>query len=183
MKSNIFRILSVVFLSWAVLSTVGFAYYYTQYNLAELRVASLTNKLIEVNNTLTRLSEEVGRINTTYNEFLSLVRLIMSRSTAIVVVDYGNGTIEHHKVYFLEGYNNTVFNITSAIANLKYTYYPSMNDVFIEGINGVENIQVSASSGYYWLFYVNFQLSPYGALNTKVVDGDIIIWNYTLVSW
>ncbi len=183
MKGNVFRILSVVFLSWAVLSTVGLAYYYTQYNLASLKVASLTYRLIEVNKTLTKLSEDVAKINSTYTWMMETIRYYLMRSTAFVVIDYGNGTINHFKVYFIEGLNDTVFNITSAVASLKYTYYPSMKDVFIESINGVENRQVNGTKGYFWLFYINFQLSPYGAMNTKVVDGDIIIWNYTMISW
>lgn len=182
-KSVFFKVGSLIFLVWAIASTVALAYYYIGYVSAMEKEISYKNKLLEINNTLTKIKGSVLEINQSYNELIESFQQYISRSVAIVVIDYGNGTIDHFKVYFIEGVNDSVFNITQSIADLHYTYYSSFNDVLIESINGVENKQVSGSSGYYWSLYINFRLSSMGAYHAKVSDGDIIIWNYTFVSW
>lgn len=97
----------------------------------------------------------------------------------IVIIDYNNGTIERHIVRIVEGANNTVFQVTKAIAILNYTYYEEYKDVFINAINGLFN---DPTNGLYWLFYVNGKLSAKGAMNTYVYGGDRIVWNYTKIS-
>ncbi len=189
-NSSLYKVLVVGLLAWAVLSTVTLAYYYNLYLDLLMNRESLIRKLEEFDATLgklkqqlTNLTQQLNTYNESYQDLLRKFRLSVERSVAIVVFDYGNGTIERHKVYFIEGINNTVFNVTVVVADLNYTYYAAYNDYFINGINGVNNRVVNATSGYYWLFYVNFRLSDKGAYQTKVYDGDVIIWNYTYVSW
>lgn len=186
----LYKVLIIVLLVWSVVSTTYLAYYYNEYLNVVRGQEALVSKLGEFEATLdalksqlSNLSSKVAFYNESYVELLAKMRLFLQRSVAILVIDYGNGTIERHKVYFIEGFNNTVFNITFAVASINYTYYPSLDDYFINGINGVENMMVNSTSGYYWMFYVNFRLSDKGAYQTRVFDGDIIIWNYTFVSW
>ncbi len=187
---NIYKVLLVVFLGWAVVSSIFAAYYYNQFIDVLRSREALASKLEDVEETLAGLSEKLAKLgeqveqyNESYISLLARMRAYLERSVAIVVIDYGNGTIVREKVYFIEGLNNTVFNLTLAVAELNYTYYPYLDDYFINGINGVYNRAVNATSGYYWVFYVNFRLSDKGSYQTKVYDGDIIIWNYTYVSW
>ena len=182
-KSSFFKIISIVFLVWAIASTVALAYYYMGYAYTIEKEASYRNRLLEINQTLTKLKGNILEINQSYNELIDSLQQYISRSVAMVVIDYGNGTIDHFKVYFVEGMNDSVFNVTQSVADLQYTYYPSFKDVLIKSINGVESRQVNKSSGYYWLFYINFHLSSIGAYHAKVSDGDIVIWNYTLVCY
>ncbi len=144
---------------------------------------SFRNRFSEINSTIAKIKGTLLKINQSYNEMVDKLQQYISRSVAVVVIDYGNGTIDHFKVYFIEGENDSVFNFTEAVANIQYAYYPSLNDVLIQSINGVKSKHVIETSGYYWLFYINFRLSSLGAYHAKVTDGDIIIWNYTLVSW
>jgi len=189
-NSGLYKVLVVGLLAWAVLSSVTLAYYYNLYVDLLMNRESLIRKLEEFDATLGKLKQQLSNLtqqlntyNESYQDLLRKFKLSVERSVAIVVFDYGNGTIERHKVYFIEGVNNTVFNITVVVADLNYTYYAVYNDYFINGINGVNNRVVNSTSGYYWLFYVNFRLSEKGAYQTKVYDGDVIIWNYTYVSW
>lgn len=189
-SSSLYKVLILLLLGWSVVSTSSLAYYFNQYLDVVRSREALVNKLGEFEATLGALEEQIANLssrvsiyNETYVSLLAKLRMILQRSVAILVIDYGNGTIERHSVYFIEGVNNTVFNLTVAVARVNYTYYPSLDDYFINGINGVENLVVNASSGYYWMLYVNFKLSDKGAYQTNVYDGDIIIWNYTLVSW
>lgn len=182
-KTVFLKVVAIIFVLWAISSTVAYAYYYMKYNYVEARITVYRNKLMEMNDTLTKLKIGVAEINHTYNELVNVLQQYMSRSVAIVVIDYGNGTINHFKVYFVEDVNNSVYNVTQCIADIEYTYYPSFKDVLINSINGVKSKKVNGTAGYYWLFYINFQLSQLGAYHAKVHDGDIITWNYTLVSW
>lgn len=187
---NVYKILVVAFFIWAIGSTAALAYYVDRVNFYESRRVQLEDRLRKLNEIIDELNSTLIDVNGTlqsitreYVELLAKYRELALKSIALLVIDYGNGTIERHIVYFIEGYNDTVFNLTIAVAEITYTYYPSLNDVFIESINGVSNMQVNATSGYYWMLYVNFKLSPTGAYNTRVYNGDIIIWNYTYVSW
>ena len=185
-----YRVIILVLLAWSIISTIYLAYYYNEYIDAVRSQESLVNRLEEFEATLgvlksqiANLSNVVSAYNETYIDMLTRMRMLLQRSVAILVIDYGNGTIEQHKVYFVEGVNNTVFNLTLAVAELNYTYYPSLDDYFINGINGVENVMVNSTGGYYWMLYINFEVSDKGAYQSRVYDGDIIIWNYTFVSW
>ncbi len=187
---SVYRVLAAVLLVWAVISTVFLGYYFNLYVDVERSKASLSSRISEfqgvldnLKNELRNLSNQLELYNRSYMDTISRLKSLLERSVAILVIDYGNGTIEHHKVYFVEGVNNTVFNLTISVAVVNYTYYASYGDYFINGINGVYNRNVNSTSGYYWMFYVNFRLSDKGAFQTKVYDGDVIIWNYTYVSW
>jgi len=189
-NSGLYKVLVIGLLAWAVLSTVTLGYYYNLYVDLLMNRESLIRKLEKFDATLGKLKQQLSNLtqqlntyNESYQDLLRKFKLSVERSVAIVVFDYGNGTIERYKVYFIEGVNNTVFNVTVVVADLNYTYYAAYNDYFINGINGLNNRVINATSGYYWLFYVNFRLSEKGAYQTKVYDGDVIIWNYTYVSW
>jgi cell division protein FtsB len=180
---RILRILVIVFMVWSVAATVGLSYYYNNYVVLLRKYSETKEKFVELKDTLESIKDELANISSSYRETLDRLLVELNRSVAILVIDYGNGTIERHKVYFTVDVNNTVFHLTVSVADVEYQYFESLQDVFITSINGVSQKQVSETSGYYWMLYVNFRLSPHGAMNTKVYDGDIIIWNYTYVSW
>ncbi len=203
-SKNPFKILTVLFLIWALLTTVSTAYYYNESQLLLSKYNSIRSKLASLKTSLEKIREYALNLNTSYSNLLSsyaklnqtyanLTRLYnslieklnsyLNRSVAILIIDYGNGTIQHFKAYFIEGYNDSVLNITIAFVNVNYTYYKEYNDVFVNAINGVYNKRINATSGYYWMLYVNLKLSSHGALQTKVHDGDVIIWRYMFVKW
>lgn len=194
---KLYKVLIIILLSWAILSTTGMSYYFYQYIQAETSLVTMEyklqkyqNVLLKMNDSINALSNTLSSLNQSYHavieEYQNVIRHLqgmLNKSVAILVIDYGNGTRDIIKVEFVPGTNDTVFDILTSVAKVKYTYYESVGDVFIECINGVCNRQVNSNSGYYWLFYINFESSSLGAMHAKVVDGDIIIWNYTLVSW
>lgn len=110
-KDQIFKVLSIAFLIWALLSTVGLAYFYDQ-----------SNKYMAM-----------------YNSLYQKLEHYKSLSYVYVIIDYSNGTIEKHRVSIIEGKNNTVFDALKAVATINYTYYQQYQDVFIDAINGVWN--------------------------------------------
>jgi hypothetical protein len=192
-----YKILIVVFLIWAVSSTSALAYYYNS-NLnykgklhdAELRLEKYRDVIVKMNNTLNALNNTLIAVNKSYSEVISnysniigLLEEKLNMSVAIFVIDYGNGTKDIIKVEFMQGVNDTVFDLLKNIAKINYTYYESYGDVMINCINGVCNKQLDSNSGYYWLFYINFLLSQVGAMHAMVRDGDIVIWNYTKLTW
>gem|GEM_PF-1802118 len=192
-----YRILVIIFLIWAISSTSVLAYYYNlsmnykdRLRDAELRlekyrdvIIKMNNTLNALNNTLITINESYSRIINNYSDIINALQKKLNMSVAIFVIDYGNGTKDIIKVEFIKGLNDTVFDLLKSIAKINYTYYESYGDVMIDCINGICNRQLDSNSGYYWIFYVNFQLAQKGAMHTKVGDGDIVIWNYTKLTW
>lgn len=99
---------------------------------------------------------------------------------AVVVVDYANGSKDTFRVFFQIGRNDSAFNATLAALGdeVAYTYYPSFGDVLVNSIGGVVG-----NSTHFWALYVNGQFSAQGAMNTKLYDGDRVVWNFTKVSF
>jgi len=148
------------------------------------RIIQYKKELDAINETLHTLNSSYVLLLSNYKSLLNRFHSILNRSVAILVIDYGEGHREIYKVEFISGVNDTAFDILkSGMDNIKYKYYEAYDDVFIECINGVCNHQVTENSGYYWILYINFEPSPYGAKHTIIHDGDIVIWKYTLVSW
>lgn len=189
--NRIYKVLIISLLIWATVSTTLFSYYYIQYTNLQIQLNVVENRIIRykkaldaINDTLHTLNSSYVLLLSNYEDLLTRFHNILNKSVAILVIDYGKGHREIYKIEFISGVNDTAFEILkSVVGDIKYKYYEAYDDVFIECINGVCNHQVSENSGYYWMLYINFELSPYGAKHTIIHDGDIVIWNYTLVSW
>jgi hypothetical protein len=123
--------------------------------------AYLYDQNLELQNRLNVLNRKIEDIETSYTVYL--------------IINYTNGTVEEYKLYVKDGINNTVFDVLTSVAKVNYTYYESFGDVLINAINDVWN---DPGKGYYWIFYVNNEFSTTGAMNTKLYDGDKILWLY-----
>lgn len=198
MEAKILKILSVLFLIWAVASTSLFAYYYNSYQ--DIRKAYETSQY-QLNNykslidtlqeSINQIRDSLSELNLTYSELLMNYSLLIRNFSKIInsgyvsiIIDFGNGTRFYKKVYVVYGVNNTVFFVLKTLEmNFSYTEYPELNDVFINCIGGVCSQQLTDNSGMYWMLYVNTMLSSFGANQTKVYDGDVIEWKYENLSW
>jgi hypothetical protein len=95
-----------------------------------------------------------------------------------LLIDYGNGSVNwYERVVLPDGSN--VFNATSAIATINYTYWPESDAIIVEAINGVCNNLL-----YYWdWFYWNFTeaqwfMAPVACNQYVLNRGDIVAWDY-----
>ena len=130
----------------------------------------------------------IGLATTTvyyYTEFdyyqRSFNAFITDYISADVNIDYGNGTnVWYNDTLVLR--NSSVFNLTTAIADVDYTFYAGMG-IFVNGINNVTNNQVNATSGYGWIYYVNGYSAGVGSDRYKVALDDYIEWKFEFYSF
>ena len=146
---NKLNLLVIILIIWATLASVAAASYFNRADLLEKEVVSLK----------------------------SFRESSLKNATAIVVVNFGNGTVFVKPVHFNLNQSFSVLNATliAVDGRIKYTFSEKFGDVFITEILGVEN-DVNASK--YWVFYVNGALSQTGALKTTVLNDDVIEWRY-----
>jgi len=98
--------------------------------------------------------------------------------TVDLYINYGNGTVEFHRVSLL---NATAFNaLLEAGAEVEYKVYPGMG-VLVTSINGVRNNETIAN--HWWLYYVNGALAPLASDKYYLSPGDVVTWNYTTSPW
>jgi|YelNatPaOPRAMG01_1025707.scaffolds.fasta_scaffold06121_13 hypothetical protein len=146
---NKLNLLVIILIIWATLASVSAASYFNRADVLEKEVVSLK----------------------------SFRESSLRNATAIVVVNFGNGTVFVKPVHFNLNQHFSVLNATliAVGGRIKYTFSEKFGDVFITEILGVEN-DVNASK--YWVFYVNGELSQTGALKTTVLNDDVIEWRY-----
>lgn len=192
------KVLTLLFLIWAVASTSMLAYYFTSYNeykrayeISQEQLKNYKSIISNLQENINQIRESLSELNLTYSELLMNYSQLIENFSKIIdsgyvslVIDFGNGTKLYFKVYVVYGVNNTVFSVLKTIGiNISYTEYPEFNDVFINCIGGLCSQQLTENSGMYWTLYVNTVLSNYGANQTKVYDGDLIEWRYEELSW
>ena len=198
MESRALKILSVVLLAWAVISTSVAAYYIVsynslsqKYNAAVTTIEKYSGVIAALNESIQDMRDALNGVNQSYTQLLrNYSSLVQNLSRALnsgyvsMIIDFGNGSKLYRKLYIVYGENNTVFDLLMAIGiAIDYTEYPELNDVFINCIGGVCGQTLSENSGMYWMLYINGALSNYGAKQSIVYDGDVIEWRYEKISW
>lgn len=96
------------------------------------------------------------------------------------LINYGNSTLKWYNVSsFSPGSNfyNQTFYLTRG--NVEAEFYPSFNEHFVTGINGVKN-----KGQFYWTLWVLCQkqnawaISSVGADQIKLANGQTLAWAY-----
>jgi len=97
--------------------------------------------------------------------------------TAVVIVNFNNGTVIAKTIHFNLGTGFSAFNATQlAFGNvIDYKYYPEYKDIVISSFFGMSN-DMDLSS--YWLLYINNISSSSGALKTILSADDVVEWRY-----
>jgi len=93
-----------------------------------------------------------------------------------ILINYGNGTTEWHNATLVP-LGATVFNATSAVAEVDYTFYGA--DAMINSINGIQYTQDAGWIWWIWDSSTSQWKSTLEATNKHILtDGETIGWNY-----
>ncbi|MCD6445449.1 hypothetical protein J7L49_01505 [Candidatus Bathyarchaeota archaeon] len=137
--------------------------------------------------------EKFGELLNEYHELFNLLALrelneIISETVTLTVnicIEYKNETLEwHNKTEVPAG--STLFQLTCKIANITYTYYPTIKPghILVNCING-EN----STNNWYWLWYYwsenkkTWIEGPVGCDAWMLKDGGIYKWKIEHLSW
>jgi len=102
-------------------------------------------------------------------------------TTATIIIDYGNGTINSYAVYTE---NNTVYGFLMEAARIegfdvKTTYYSGFDSLLVDAIGG----KTGGEDNKYWSYYLNEEYGTIGADKQVVESGDVIEWRFEGFEW
>jgi len=103
--------------------------------------------------------------------------------TALVKIDFGNGTIWDYQNISVDGKNATVYGFIMEAAHegnfsVKYTYYGQYDSLLIDSIAGI----VNGDNNSYWQYWLNGDYGVVGADKQPIADNDVIEWKFTAFS-
>ncbi len=198
MEAKPYRVLSAVLLIWAITASVGMGYFYmlaadyeaeneqlrSELSSAEEAIEAARDIVRQLNASLSKINSSYQALFANYSELLRQLSRDLNSGFVSLIIDFGNGTVKHYKFLVVYGENNTVLDLLLATGlEIDYTEYEEFNDVFINCIAGVCGRMTGETSGFFWLFYVNTEMSQKGAKQTTVSEGDVVEWVYKEVSW
>ncbi len=163
MKERLYKILSIVLLVWAIISTIVAVNYYILFENLKRENFALKNKCAQLEKELGALSEKLITVN--------------------IAIDYGNGTVQWFNNTILPK-GSSLFVATVLIAKVEYKV--GAYGVYIVSINNVkEKIITPGKEGYSWIWYYydpinkKWKWGPMAADKYILKDGDIVMWKYT----
>lgn len=130
MRVNIWSLVSIVFLVWAVMASAAATNYYLNTTNDQKRIASLNNIIQDISTKFNLTVSENGTISIKVN----------------LGIDYGNGTVSWYNDTEIP-YGLPLFNATAIVANLTYDVYSF--GLLITAINGVYQ---DMSSNQFWVY-------------------------------
>ena len=139
--------------------------------------------------------EDFGRLLNEYYDLFNLLAirelsLVLSETVTLTVnvcIDYGNETINwHNETTMLAG--SSLFQLTQKIAEINYTYYPSMKPghILVDSIND-KTVSVDYSDVWIWYYWdddeLDWILGPVGCDAWMLKNGGIYKWKFEHWSW
>jgi hypothetical protein len=180
MKSSKVWILSILLLAWAILGTVGSAYYYSTLSELEKEHLEIGERLEVVQRELQEAVSGKGELGERYSRLLAEHQALLDRVVIVsIYIDYGNGSVKGYEDIPLSKDHPTVLAALSSVADIEVQQFPEMG-IFITSINGVRGSQ---EKSLFWLYYVvsiGQLIEPTVAADKFILhNGDRVLWNYT----
>jgi len=142
--------------------------------------------------------EDFGRLLNEYYELFNLLAirelsLVLSETVTLTVnscIDYGNGTINWYNETKMPA-GSSLFQLTQKIAEINYTYYPSMKPghILVNSINDKEAYTIGFSEGWSWIWHYwdsneqKWISGPVGCDAWMLKNGGIYKWKFEHWSW
>lgn len=142
--------------------------------------------------------EDFGILLNEYHDLLNLLAirtlsLIISETVTLninVCIDYENGTMNWHNETSMPA-GSSMFQLTQKIAEVNYTYYPSMKPghILVNSINDKETRIIGYSEGWSWIWYYwddseqNWISGPMGCDAWMLKNSGNYKWKFEHWSW
>ena len=142
--------------------------------------------------------ENFGRLLNEYYDLSNLLTirelsLLLSETVKLTVnacIDYGNGTIDWHNETRMPA-GSSLFQLTQKIAEINYTYYPSMKPghVLVDSINDKKTYTAGYSEGWSWIWYYwdgdeqDWNSGPVGCDAWMLKNDGTYKWRFEHWSW
>jgi len=180
MKRSGVWILCIVLLAWALMATVGSAYYYTSFSDLEKKYQEMEGRLNELQGELQEALTGKGELGEKYSQLLTEHQALLDKIVIVsIYIDYGNGSVSKYEDIPIFKGHPTVLVALASVAEIEGEYYPDMG-ILITSINGVKSSQ---EEGAFWLYYVisgGEFIEPMVAADKFLLhEGDKVLWNYT----
>ncbi|MDG6999730.1 MAG: DUF4430 domain-containing protein [Nitrososphaerota archaeon] len=112
-------------------------------------------------------------------EYANKLKLLHENYISHVLIDYGNGTMDWYNNTLIQpGWNLYVAMQVITDGQINATYYPSLGEHYVTGLNGVQ--QTSSLSWWLWTYNSSalWQSAQTGADQIQVQNGSIFAWTF-----
>ena len=112
-------------------------------------------------------------------EYAGQLNLLNVKYVSNILVDYGNGTSDwYNNTAIQPGWNLYITMQVITNGQIDATYYPSLGEHFVTGLNGVQ--QTSSVSWWLWTYNssASWQPAQSGADQIQVLNNSIYAWTF-----